>query len=246
MAKNTLADVGGRFMSAPEIRTAGEAIGLPGSALYFRGRMAVLGDVNAQAAIDIMGIFSPGLIEHLWAKSAGFPADKLVVAYSEACAAWGRNRLVGLDAPERLAELATRVVDQAGPSALALFDAWRAAARPTEPLAHAAFMLMLLRELRGGLHFSALALRGVDIPSAIVVDQSSGGPMNRLVNIGWRAADIEALQQKAAEIPQLTARWEAAEELTEEAYGQRLEVLSDAERAELGRLIAEAEQISRA
>lgn len=245
MTKNTLADVGGRFMSAPEIRAAGEAIGLPGSTLYFRGRMAALGEVNAAAAIDIMGIFSPGLIEHLWQKSAGFPTEKLVAAYTEACAVWGRNHLVELSNPERLVELASRVADHAAPSSLALFGAWRAVARPADVRGNAAFLLMLLRELRGGLHFAALAVQGVDIPSAIIVDQSSGGPERRLVNIGWRAADIESLKQNAAQIPGLEDRWAAAEELTEAAYQNHLAVLSDAERAELDQLIIEAEQVSR-
>ena len=243
MAKDALVSVGSQFMVSPEIRAAGEAIGMPGSALYFRGRVAALGEVNAVAAAEIMGIFQPSLIEHLWRKTAGISAAEALSAYLGVCSAWGRSHLAGLSDPERLVELAGRVVDQTGISALALFGAWRRVERPEDPLAAAAFLLMLLRELRGGLHFAALAVQGLEIPWAMIADPALSSPKH-FESLGWREADIEAANREAAAVPQLAERWAAAEELTVAAFRKRLSVLDDAEQAELTRLIAESDQLS--
>lgn len=244
MAKDPLVSVGSKFMISPELREAGEAVGLPGSALYFRGRVAALGEINAAAAAEIMGIFQPSLIEHLWRKSADVPAAAAFSAYAGVCAAWGQSHLAGLSDPERLVQLASRVVDGTGISGLALFGAWRRAERPDDPLAAAAFLLMLLRELRGGLHFAALAVQGLEIPWAMVANP--GLSPEQFESLGWRAADIEALNREAAAVPQLAERWAAAEELTVAAFQERLSVLSGAEQAELTRLVAESDELGAA
>lgn len=243
MAKDALVSVGSKFMVSPEMRVAGEAIGLAGSALYFRGRMAALGEANAAAAAEIMGIFPSSLIAHLWAKSADVSAEAALAAYTGVCAEWGRSRLAGLSDPDRLVELAARVVDRTGISSLALFGAWRVVPRPEDPLAESAFLLMLLRELRGGLHFAALAVQGVEIPWAMVADPSLSNP-KRFASLGWREAEVEELHREAAAVPALAERRAAAEELTVASFRQRLSVLSDSEQGELDRLIAEADELS--
>lgn len=243
MAKDALARVGSKFMVSAEMTQRGEAIGLAGSALYFRGRMAALGEANAVAAAEIMGIFPTSLIGHLWAKSADIPASAALSAYTEVCADWGRERFVGLSDPGRLSELASAVVDRTGISSLALFGAWRQAPRPQDPLGQVAFMLMLLRELRGGLHFAALAVHGLEIPWAMVANPDMSSPEN-FEKLGWRAAEIEAVQRAAADVPRLAERWAAAEALTAGSFQERWSALAEAEQQELNRLILECDQLS--
>ena len=54
---------------------------------------------------------------------------------------------------------------------------------------------MLLRELRGGLHFAALRAHGLDIPVAVLADPSGG--VGRLRRTGWRHEQVDALQARA-------------------------------------------------
>ena len=124
-----------------------------------------------------------------------------------------------------------------------MFAAWRAQDRPDDTSGHAAYLVMLLRELRGGLHFAALRAQGIEIPVAVLADPNGG--VTRLRQTGWRTEQIEGLQERAARVPDLAARWTAAEQMTDAAYDEARSVLTAAERAELDALLVDAEAISR-
>jgi hypothetical protein len=237
-----LVDVGGRFMTAPEMAAAAGPFGMTAGSLYFRGRTGVLGAVSPAAAEALLGIFPRWVLDVVWQSSADHPVDDLVSAYARALAAWGRARLAGLDDPARLVGLAERVVAAADPGALPLFAGWRAADRPADPPARAAHLLMLLRELRGGLHFAALRANGLDVPVAVLADPRGGEP--RLRRTAWTEPEIEALRERAARVPDRVARWSAAERATGRAFAAQLEVLTEPERAELATLVAAAKAAS--
>jgi len=238
-----LVDAGGRFMTREEMSAQAKPFGMPAGGLYFRGRAGALGDVSATVATSLIGIFPSWVIELTWRDSAALPAHVAVAAYIRANAQWGRAHLAALSGAERLAELAERVVAAADASALPLFAAWREQPRPDDAPARAAFALMLLRELRGGLHFAALRSAGLDVPLAVVTDPRGGEA--RLRRTAWREEDLAPLLARADATPGLHDRWAAAEEATNVAFAAHLDVLTDDEQAELAELIHAAAEASR-
>jgi hypothetical protein len=225
--------VGGRFMVSSQLALAAEGLGLPSHALYLRGRLAPMGALTAPTAAAVLGIFPPAFVATWWERTAALSTKDAVEAFTEACAQWGRDCLGGVPAAalERLADLGSRVLDSAELSALPLVAAWRGEARPEEPRARAAFVLFLLRELRGAVHLGALRAQGLDVPVAVLTEPSAGEA--RLRAFAWRDADLTAVRSRAAAIPGVAARWAAAEESTEVGFGSFLTVLDAAEAAEL-------------
>lgn len=224
--------VGAKFMTSQELAEEETRLGLPGRALYFRGRSAVVGDLSGVVLKELFGIFPAWLAD--WAADAGkgISAPDAVAAYTRVIDAWGKQHLAGAAQPERTAELAFRVTDGADASALPLFAGWRAAARPQSAAGALAFAVMLLRELRGGLHFASLRAYGVGVPDAVTADPSGG--RGRLLRTGWPEQDADALLTRAAGIPDLTERWRAAHRATDEAFGRAAaEALDAGELAEL-------------
>jgi hypothetical protein len=237
-----LVRVGGRFMNGKYMDAAAEQHGMPGTALYFRGRIGAVGTVSAPVAISLLGLFPSWVVEMTWEETKAFPAQAAVPAYVHALTAWGADNLAGLDGADRLVELAEKVIDRAEATALPLFAGWRAQPRPDAGPGRAAYALMLLRELRGGLHFAALRAVGLDVPLAVMGDPIGGLP--RLRRTAWRPEDIEPLVHRADAVPDLQARWAAAEETTSVTFAHCLAVLTEDEVTELGDLIVAADALS--
>jgi hypothetical protein len=238
-----LVDTGGRFMTSRQMTAAAQRLGMQAGGLYFRGRVGPLGALSAPAAVATIAIFPAWVVELTWAQSADLPDSVAVDAYVAACGAWGDAHLSGLPGADRLATLAEAVVDEADPSALPLFAAWKAQPRPAGGPARTACALMVLRELRGGLHFAALRCHGLPVPAAVLADP--GGGLSRLRRTAWRDDEILALQAYAAATPDLERRWVAAEEDTTAAFARQLAVLSAADLGELQLLLTSAEAASR-
>ncbi|MGP4004135.1 SCO6745 family protein [Streptomyces sp. 8N706] len=215
---SAVVQLGGWFMTSPELNARGAELGLADRLLYFRGRAAVLGDPPPRLVTQVLGIFPAWVIDYTWENSAEVTPAQALEAYSRSCWDWGRNHLTGTPEAVRTARLAHRVVDAADGSALPLFAGWRAADRPydTDGPAALAHALMLLRELRGGLHFAALRASGIGVTDAVVADP--GGGRARLLRTAWPEEEADALVARAEKIPDLTERWQRAERLTEEAF----------------------------
>ncbi|KAF4409181.1 MULTISPECIES: hypothetical protein [Streptomyces] len=232
--------LGGRFMTSPELNARGAALGLAERLLYFRGRADVLGAPSPLLATEVLGIFPSWVVTYAYEQSAELTPAETVSAYSAGCWDWARNHLTGTPESVRAAQLAHRVVDGADASALPLFAGWRAAERPapTDGPASLGHALMLLRELRGGLHFAALRACGLGVTEAVVADP--GGGRARLLRTAWPEDAADALVERAGKIPDLAERWQRAERLTEESFELAVEsALPPAERSELcERLVA--------
>lgn len=240
-----LVDVGGRFMTSAEMHEAGDRLGLPGPVLYFRGRTGACGELGADAAAALLAIFPHHVIRHVWENTGAVAGTVAATAYADACAVWGRNNLkLAADDLERATALAERIVDAADVAGFGLFAGWRGWPRPSDPPARAAHAFAVLRELRGALHFAALHAEGVEIALAVLADPS-GGPA-RLRRLAWDEPAIDAAQARAAEHPDLSARWRRAEDTTDTAFGWCAGVLSGADRADLANMIRRAEAVSRA
>ncbi|ROP39659.1 SCO6745 family protein [Saccharothrix texasensis] len=233
--RDALVGRAGSFMTSPELAAREEAAGLPPRTLYFRGRTAVLGNPPPGVVASVLGIFPEWLVQAALVRT--LPAERAIEAYLGACWDWARDHLGGTPEPARFAELAFTVVDGADASALPLFRGWREVARPDDGPAALGHALMVLRELRGGLHFAALRAVGLGVTQAVALDP--GGGRGRLLRTGWRPEDADALLTAVAGRPDLAARWRQAEQATDDRFDDALAVLTDAERAEFAaRLLA--------
>jgi hypothetical protein len=242
-SRAALVDAGGRFMVGREMADRAKELGTHAGGLYFRGRVGALGEVSSHVATAILGIFPRWVIDFTWRESAALPAGTAVEAYSGACADWGASHLSGLPGMARLADLAERVAGAASAAAVPLFAAWQAQPRPAADGPRAAHALAVLRELRGGLHFAALRSRRLEIPLAVLADPG-GGPA-RLRSTAWEEGAIARLQQRAAAMPDLQSRWQAAENATHAAFADQLAILGRDELAELAELVNRADTASR-
>jgi hypothetical protein len=229
---------GGRFMTSPQMTDAGKPFGVPAGVLYFRGRIGAAGEVPARVATALLGIFPGFLIEQVWQGTAAIPVPAAVAAYVDACGRWSDDVLGEVPGLDRLAALGTRVLESANDTALPLFAAWRGYPRPEREARLGGYTLMLLRELRGGLHFAALRAHGVDVPLAVMADPGGGRP--RLLRTGWGPTDVTALAARADAVPDLKQRWAAAERATDGAFGECLAVLSEAEQDEMALMAVRA------
>jgi hypothetical protein len=228
--------IGGRFMIAPQLAAAAEAVGVRSHVLYIRGRLAPVGALTPEAATSLLAIMPAALVGRAFERTAELSASRAAEACAEACLQWGRDHLSGVPAGdlERLAALGEKVVDSAELSAMPLVAGWRAVPRPSDPPARAALVLHLLREHRGAIHLAALRAHGLDVPVAILTEPSAGEA--RLRALGWRDADVEAVRTRAARTPDAPGRWAAAERDTDAAFGVALGVLDEAEAEDLVRL----------
>ena len=230
-SRAVVVDVGGRFMTSPEMGEMGQSLHLPAEVLYFRSRVGALGDVVAEAAWSVLAIFPRPVVAMVWEQTSEIPPPAAVAAYERACHEWGRRHLGGVPDLARLAELAERLIDGADTSALPLASAWIDRLRPDDRSARAAHVLNLLRELRGGLHFCALRSECLDVAVAVLADPGGGVP--RLRRTAWQEPWIRDVEQRAAAVPDLAQRWARAEEATDSAFAACAGRLSEGERSEL-------------
>lgn len=222
-------DLGGRFMLAPETYAAGATAGFSGFDFYFGGRGGVLGDVPAKVVAGSMFFFNTQVVTEQWAMARGVMEPRAASDRFAACGAeWGRRHLAGCPELERLADLIERVVDAANPNGLALFAAWLGADRPTDPEGRALHAVHLLRELRGGLHGLAVTAAGLSGLEAVMV---SGGEAT---------ATFFGYQPPFPDPEPLRARWQSAEQVTDDLMARQLAVLTPVELDDLARLVGQA------
>lgn len=246
-----LVRVGGRFMIGQEMAAQAEARDLPRGALYFRGRVAGIGDdgpVDADTAARILRIFPTGMVRHVWQVTAGLSDEVAAAAYLRAAESWAATHW-GTVADE-LADLPSLVEPVIENADLSTQDAdliaahGRALPWPARSgTLGAVWALTLLRELRGARHFAALDAHGLDTRAALLADPVGAA---RLQAHGWRPEQLAELQQVADAIPDLPERWAAVEQATDDAFARDLQVLSADRRDRLGALALLAEETAAA
>jgi hypothetical protein len=240
-SRPALVRLGGAFMTSPQIAEAARPLALSPHALYFQGRSGPLGQLTVVAVTRLFGSFAQRAVEAtLGGREPVVPPSTAATAFARAAAAWGEARLGEVPAADldRLADLAEAVVDVTAADALPLLAAWRAQPRPTSAPSRAAHAVFLLRELRGALHFAALALHGLPVVQAVLADPEAGA--RRLRYFGFTTAEIEALDA-AMDDGDRRGRRAAAEVDTDDALTARmLSVAPPDDVLELTRLLEQA------
>ena len=220
--------LGARFMLDGAAYARGPELGLPaGMGTYFLGRLGVLGDVDADVAIEAAYFWNPDLIRANWTDGADIGAVAAGAAYGVICAERGRDYLAGFEGAGRLAELAAAVADGADDADAALFAGWRDLERPADDEGRAYLLVQTIRELRFCRHVVAARADGAD-PAGMVLARSGESQVQLF---GWGDVDVEPVD---------ATRMAAIEAATDAASAADLTSLTDGERSELVDLSAAA------
>lgn len=227
--KFAVLELGAAYTSDPVTMRRARQLGLTGWAFYIAGRGGALGEVRADTVAAAMGFVAPQAVRDGWDAARRIAPPQVVAEQSLAeCCRWGREHLAGVEGLDRFVELAERVVVEAEPAGLPLFAAWRAMPVPDDTLgAHAAVLLHLLREYRGGLHLVAVRISGLT-PLEAIVAGPDGEP--GATAFGW--------QPPYPQFEPLMRRRAVAEALTDRLAGEGLAVLSAPERDEFAVVLA--------
>ncbi len=223
--------IGSAFMLHPETMARATELGYPnGFAFYFAGRGGVLGDVDADVVVASFGFFAPAMTRMMWEQGVAVHGARTAGhQYAEACAAWGRHRLAGIDGIDRLVHLAERVVAAADPAGLPLFAGWRAEPRVDDAPGRAMQLMHVLREWRGSAHVVAALASGLTPLEAIL---TKDGP-DRAKMFGWA--------EPFPDVSALVDRRNAAEDLTDRLCAPAYESALDA--GERGEFVALVEKV---
>jgi hypothetical protein len=209
-------------------------LGIPERTLYIKGRVAAVGDVSQRVAQSLYGIFPDYYVSFGYRRAAALSAADALAAYIDVCSSWGESEFSHeeVSACEELAHALRTVVACTDASGLALFGAWQSVAvELTSPRAAAAFELMRVRELRGGLHFAALRAEGLAVSRALMADRIDGG-YDRLLRSGWTRKDAGRLRDDYESAPAVQDSWDRAEERTGRVFGAALRAALGDEKSE--------------
>ncbi len=215
-------DLGSAFMLHKETMARAAAHGYDNPfAFYFAGRGGVLGDVDADVVGAAFGWFPLTTVRPMWeAGIAVHGAREAAARYGDACAAWGRDHLGGVDGLDRFADLAERVVDAADISGRPLFAGWRREPRVSDPQGRAMQLVHVMREWRGANHLVATTALGLSPLEAVLCDRVGQARL-----LGWPEPFAEPTDaQRRAHVE--------AESLTDRLCAPAFEALSGAERSE--------------
>jgi hypothetical protein len=217
----TVGQAGAAFYFDPATLAKGKELGLDGFRFYMLGRGGVLGDVESDVIVSAFGYFHPGLVAKIWgsAKEVMEPREAGRV-YMDCAASYGTAHLGGIEGLPAFNAAAEKVSAAVDRSALPLFAGVAAEPKSDEPAARAMQNLAVLRELRGSVHLLAVAAQGLSAEMAHRIK---------------RPDDVKTFGYEAGVEPSDAdrAKWEAAEELTDQLLCAPYSVLDDTEAAAL-------------
>lgn len=230
---NVVGDLPSRFMLDMATYGAAAEDGFEGMDFYVAGRGGALGDVPSAVVVAAFVFFEPGTVHDCWTRAADvMPRQAAADRWAAACHRWAEAHL-GDDVDHgRLAELLGRMNAAASTAAAPCFGAWRVQPEPDadRPRALALHRLMVLRELRGGLHGAAVITHGLSPHAALTIHTPGMLPI-----FGWDGPhpDAEAAHSHTA--------WNEAETATDRALAPAYEALDEGERVELRELLDAAQ-----
>lgn len=219
---------GSKFMFGEEAKAIAEAEGYPnGFALYFAGRAGVIGTTDVDQVVSAFAWWEPGLVAKMFGRGIESKSPAEAAAdFAKACRQWGENNLASVEGAAAIATIGRKIIDGATPMGCALYTGWRAVDPGDSTAASAAVALQTLRELRGDLHIQAVAAEGLSALQAV----SCHGGADRSKMFGW--------PEPAPDDADVRARWDRAEDVTNQMTAHYYEVLTDTERDELVAAIA--------
>ena len=198
-----------------------------GMGAYAIGRLGVLGDCPPDNVVGAAYFWEPSLMRSMVAEGrATMSPARGAEIYTGICQEFGADVLDGFDGALRLGELCEKVVDNAAPHGAPTFVGWRDTDRPSEPGPARTFQLaQCMRELRFGRHAVAVQAAGMGPLEAIL-----SGPAGE-----WNA-EFFGWPRPYPDVSGLGEQREAIEATTDRLHAADLDVLTDAERAELREL----------
>lgn len=223
-------DLPSRFMLDMDTYVVAAQDGFQGMDFYAAGRGGALGEVPSAVVTAAFVFFEPGLVDDSWTR-AGEVMSRQEAAdrWAAACHRWAEGHIGAPEADlSRLADLLGRMNAAADIAAAPCFGAWRAQPEPAadRPAALALHRLMVLRELRGGLHGAAVIAHGLSPRAALTIRTPGMLPV-----FGWDGPD------PAADDPHTHTAWNEAELATDRALAPAYQALDEAERVELRDLL---------
>ncbi|TYK52833.1 SCO6745 family protein [Actinomadura decatromicini] len=229
--------LGGAFMISREAKAFAAETGLSGWTPYFRGRFGVLGEVDADVVLSAAGFFPATTVRHAWEAGAGLPAADAAGRYAAVAHGFGRRKLAGFAAADRLADLLHRVARTADVVGAPVAAGWRAMPLPEDGPARVIQLAHVVRELRGGLHVVAVLASGLSPLEAVLSGRSpllpDGEPNAEY--FGWPRPYPEVTDE-------IRRRHDEAERLTDELMAPAFASLDKAEADELTTLLNQAEK----
>lgn len=216
-------DIAANFMLDGNTYKRGAELGFEGVDFYVAGRGGVLGDTDADVVAAALVYFNPTHIRDAWERSQPvLPRLEAAAAFADCGHRWADDHLAEDVDWDRLADLATTVVDSASPGGAPVFAGWRRLAVPAASRPRALHQLNALRELRAAYHAASVLSIGLRPIEAFAVRSPYMAQA-----FGWtELPDAEASRQ----------RWEEAEAATNRAMATALSVLPDEELSELAAL----------
>jgi hypothetical protein len=219
------------WLMAPSTLGKAQERGMPGGGgAYAIGRLGVLGDCPVDNVVGAAFFWHPDLMRKMVAdgRAVMAPAEGARV-YAGICQEWGEEKLGDFAGSDRLGELLERVVTTASPLGAPTFVGWRDQELPPSGPGRTYQLAQTMRELRFGRHTVAVQASGMGPLEAIL-----SGPAGE-----WNA-EMFGWPKPYPGVEQLGAQREAIEDATDRLHAPDLEVLDDAERAELAQLAKDA------
>jgi len=129
---------------------------------YVAGRAGVLGEATGATVAAVFAIFEPNFLAAMWEEGRAVRgAAGAAEVYWEQVAEFGRRHLAGAEGVARIAQLGEKVIGAASTVGVPMFAGWRAMPLAADDAARAFQVMFVLRELRGDVHFNALANSGI-------------------------------------------------------------------------------------
>lgn len=219
------------FMLHPETYGGSAAAGYENPLSgYVAGRGGVLGETSGAVVAAVFAVFEPNGLSAMWSEGIAVRgAAGAAQVYWDQTAEFGRKYLADADGLERLAALGEKVIKAAPTGGLPLFAGWREMPLAEDAPARALQVMFVLRELRAGVHFGALAVSGISPIEAHVLNK---GPQYAAM-FGWPEPFADGADKKD--------RYDEAEQATNRRMTEILAAaLEPAEMEELARLSAAA------
>ncbi len=188
--------LGQAFYFTEATKAAGETLGLNVVEFYGLGRGGVLGPVDLDELEAAFVFFPRATLGYFWARAGEVDVLEVAAAHVAAADAFAEEAFAQVDgaALAAVAEATEAVAAAVAPGRYALYDGYRAMARPEGAPARAYRGLIELRELRGGVHIEAVVEAGLSPAEAAYLDDEGIFRLH-----GYGDADIPEVTEELRE-----------------------------------------------
>jgi len=166
--------IGGSYYFTPDTLRHGKELGLNGLQFYFGGRGGVLGDAEAPVVESAFAYFAPSMVKKFWdSAKAIMPARQIAKEHFICAHAFAKANFSTIPGLPHFNALAEKVIATIDISGLALYAGLVSEPLPTDAVARAYQLIMVLREFRGSAHIVAIIASGITprVADAIVSPQ---------------------------------------------------------------------------